>query len=237
MTLALDREIVYPDSDGQPMADNTKQFSWIVLLKENLDCLFADDPNVFVAGDLLWYPVEGKPEIRIAPDILVAIGRPKGDRGSYRQWQENNQPPQVVFEILSPGNRLKEMNKKRDFYDLYGVEEYYIYDPDRRDLAGFERQQGKLTVIDDIEQWTSPRLGIRFELTREDLTVYYPDGRPFLTTVALAALAQGAEQRAKSAEEQVEQERQRAELAEAENIRLRALLRQAGWGDSGGTVI
>jgi len=236
MTLALDREIIYPDSDGQPMADNTKQFSWIVLLKENLECLFADDPNVFVAGDLLWYPVEGKPEIRVAPDILVALGRPKGDRRSYRQWQENNQPPQVVFEILSPGNRLKEMNQKRDFYDFYGVEEYYIYDPDRQDLAGFERRQGKLTVIDDIEQWTSPRLGIRFELTAEDLTVYYPDGRPFLTTVALAALAQQAEQRAQLAEEQVVQERQRTESVEAENLRLKALLRQAGLGDSGEAV-
>jgi Uma2 family endonuclease len=79
MTVALDQQIVYPDSDGQPMADNTKQFSWIVLLKENLECLFANDPNVFVAGDLLWYPVEGKPEIRVAPDVLVALGRPKGD--------------------------------------------------------------------------------------------------------------------------------------------------------------
>lgn len=231
MTLALDREIIYPDSDGQPMADNTKQFSWIVLLKENLECLFADNPNVFVAGDLLWYPVEGKPDIRIAPDILVALGRPKGDRGSYRQWQENNQPPQVVFEILSPGNRLKEMNKKRDFYDFYGVEEYYVYDPDHQDLVGFERREGKLTVIDEIEHWTSPRLGIRFELTAEDLTVYYPDNRPFLATIALAALAQGAEQRAKLAEEQVEQERQRAESAEAENLRLKALLREAGLGD------
>lgn len=29
-------EIIYPDSDGQPMADNTKQFRWIVTIKENL---------------------------------------------------------------------------------------------------------------------------------------------------------------------------------------------------------
>lgn len=127
MTLALDRQIIYPDSDGQPMADNTEQFEWIVLLKENLECLFAKDPNVFVGGDLLWYPVEGHPEIRVAPDVMVALGRPKGKRGSYRQWQENNQPPQVVFEILSPGNTLKEMAKKLKFYDHHGVEEYYIY--------------------------------------------------------------------------------------------------------------
>ncbi|QUS62167.1 Uma2 family endonuclease [Synechocystis sp. PCC 7339] len=219
MTAALDRQIVYPDSDGQPIASNTKQFSWIVLLKENLECLFADNPDVFVAGDLLWYPVEGKPEIRVAPDVLVALGRPKGDRGSYRQWQEDNQPPQVVFEVLSPGNRLKEMNKKRDFYDFYGVEEYYVYDPNNNELVGLQRWQGKLTVIDEVEHWTSPLLGIHFELTPDDLKIFYPDRRPFLSTVALAALAEEAEKR--------------AELAEAENTRLKELLRQAGIIDEG----
>ncbi|MGI0493862.1 hypothetical protein ACN4EG_18930 [Alkalinema pantanalense CENA528] len=57
---ASDRpDIHYPDSDGQPMADNTLQFQWIVTIKENLELLFANDANVFVAGDLLWYPVEG----------------------------------------------------------------------------------------------------------------------------------------------------------------------------------
>ncbi|NES97463.1 MAG: Uma2 family endonuclease, partial [Desertifilum sp. SIO1I2] len=52
-------EVIYPDSDGQPMSDNTKQFRWIVTIKENLEILFANDPNVFIAGDLLWYPVQG----------------------------------------------------------------------------------------------------------------------------------------------------------------------------------
>lgn len=83
MTLALDRDIVYPESDGRPMADNTEQFKWIVLLKENLECLFAQTENVFIAGDLLWYPLEGKPEISTAPDVMAVLGRPKGRRKSY----------------------------------------------------------------------------------------------------------------------------------------------------------
>jgi Uma2 family endonuclease len=123
MSVSTSQKIIYPDSDGQPMADNTKQFRWIVLIKENLELLFADNPDVFVAGDLLWYPVEGHPEIRVAPDAMVVFGRPKGDRGSYRQWEEDNIPPQVVFEILSPGNRVKEMTRKLQFYERYGVEE------------------------------------------------------------------------------------------------------------------
>ncbi len=32
---------------------------------------------------------------------MVVFGRPKGDRGSYKQWLENQIAPQVVFEILS----------------------------------------------------------------------------------------------------------------------------------------
>jgi Uma2 family endonuclease len=47
----------------------------------------------------------------VAPDVMVVFGRPKGERRSYRQWQEGNIAPQVVFEILSSGNTLKEMAK------------------------------------------------------------------------------------------------------------------------------
>jgi hypothetical protein len=77
------------------------------------------------------------------------------------------------------------MAKKQQFYDRYGVEEYYIYDPDRNDLNGFQRVDGALTVIDAIDDWVSPRLGIRFVVTVDTLAVYYPDGRQFLTTVEL----------------------------------------------------
>ena len=90
-------EVFYPDSDGEPMADNTLQFEWIVTIEGGLDLLFKDDPNVFVAGDLLWYAVEGNNRIRLAPDAMVVFGRPKGYRGSYKQWEEGGIAPQVVF--------------------------------------------------------------------------------------------------------------------------------------------
>src|SRR6266481_5332706 len=89
--------IGYPESDGKPMADNTKQLRWIVVLFGNLSALFRDRQDVFVAANLFWYPVEGENEVRAAPDVLVVFGRPKGDRGSYRQWEEDNVPMTVVF--------------------------------------------------------------------------------------------------------------------------------------------
>jgi Uma2 family endonuclease len=213
--LSIDSELIYPDSDGQPMSDNTKQFRWIVLIKENLEILYAHDPQVFIAGDLLWYPVQGRPDIRVAPDTMVVFGRPKGDRGSYKQWMEENVTPQVVFEILSPGNTVLEMNRKLLFYQHYGVSEYYLYDPDGINLGGFIRTDGSiLEEISEMQGWVSPQLGIRFELAESDLVLYRPDGRRFLSSVELNQCA--------------EQERDRADSAQAHLNRLAARLRELG---------
>jgi len=200
----LQKDIIYPDSDGQPMADNTKQFELIVLIKKNLDLLFINEPNVFVAGDLLWYPIEGDNKNRIAPDVMVILGRPKGDRGSYQQWKEDNIPPQVVFEILSPGNTVKEMVRKYKFYEHYGVEEYYLYDPERHELTGWLRSGSELQEIDEMVGWVSPRLGIRFELSAGKLQIYRPDGQQFVTYVELAQQKEQAQQRAEQAEAQLQ---------------------------------
>jgi Uma2 family endonuclease len=214
MVVQTSPKIIYPDCDGQSMSDNTKQFRWIVTIKENLELIFAQEPNVFVAGDLLWYPVEGTNTIRNAPDAMVVFGRPKGDRGSYRQWEEDNIPPQVVFEILSPGNRMGEMNKKLRFYEQYGVDEYYIYDPDRIDLTGWMRRVDRLESIDEMEGWVSPKLMIRFELQADNLAIYRPDGEKFLGFIEL-------DEQRRIAEEQ-------RHVAEEKAARLAAKLRELG---------
>lgn len=179
--------LLYPDSDGEPMADNTLQFSWIVLIKENLETLFASEPNVFIAGDLLWYPIEGE-LTSTAPDIMVVFGCPKGYRGSYKQWEENNIAPQVVFEILSPSNTARKMMEKLQFYKQHGVEEYYIYDPDTNILQGWQRfvpqeNQGetRFISIDPIDQWVSPRLRIKFDLSGKELVILDPESHPFMS--------------------------------------------------------
>ncbi len=226
-------EVIYPESDGQPMADNTKQFRWIVVIKENLELLFSDRSEVFVAGDLLWYPVEGDNKLRQAPDVLVVFGRPKGDRGSYRQWQEGNIAPQVVFEILSPGSRFGEMLRKLEFYQRYGVEEYYLYDPDSLELTGLRRVGEKLELLESMAGWVSPRLQIRFQLTEAGLEIYRPDGERFLTYVELAQQrdaehqrAESEHQRAEAALAQLDQERIQREQDQERMTALEAKLRE-----------
>ncbi len=188
MTTAIQKiahpAIEYPDDDGEPMSDNTLQFKWIVVIEGGVEALFRHNPQVFVAGNLLWYPVEGEPTIRSAPDVMVAFGRPKGRRGSYKQWEEGNVAPQVVFEVLSPGNRPGEMTHKFQFYEKYGVFEYYIYDPDDGTLEGWLRVENHLERIPDMAGFVSPLLNIRFEPAdgSDNLRIINPDGTSFLTS-------------------------------------------------------
>jgi hypothetical protein len=176
-TDALQTVVVYPESDGKPMADNTLQWDWMVKIVGELRTMFAGQ-DVFVAGDLFWYPVQGNAKVVAAPDALVAFGRPPGYRGSYKQWEEARVAPQVVFEVLSPSNTSDEMAGKALFYDRHGVEEYYLIDPYRGMVIGHVRQDGRLVSVYPMHQYVSPRLGVRFT-TEGELKLYTPDGREF----------------------------------------------------------
>lgn len=193
--------IHYPESDGLPMSDNTRQFNWIIVLATNLRALFAEQLDVFISGNQFWYPVEGEPKIYNSPDVYVVFGRPKGHRPSYKQWAEGGVPMTVVFEILSPSNDPLEMADKLAFYDDHGVEEYYVYDPDSNRLHGYLRGRESLKRQRPMNGFVSPRLGIRFDLSGPELVVRYPNGRPFLTFEELAAERLQAEQRAEQAEQ------------------------------------
>ena len=241
----FDPDPEYPESDGKPMADNTLQYQWIVTIKEGLENLLGANPNVFVAGDLLWYPVEKDSQCQ-APDVMVVFGRPKGYRGSYQQFKEDGIAPQVVFEILSPSNRYSEMVGKFLFYQQHGVEEYYIYNPRRKDDVSFDayrrNDDGALTRIPDVTTHTSPRLGIRFDTLGNELIIYQPDDKPFKTVQEVFAERELQRIRADAAEagrREVTAERDaaqaerdaetaRADTATARAERLAKLLRDAG---------
>lgn len=192
LTASRPAPVIYPSSDGEPMAQNTEQYEWIVYFKENIDLLL---PNAFVAGDLFWYPIEGNNRVRFAPDVMVAVGRPKGPRSSYKQWEEGGIAPQVVIEIWSPSNSLREMIEKQKFYETHGVQEFYTYTPETRELAIYVRQDGRLDLIPVGADWTSPVLGIRLVQDEHGLRAFGPDGTAFQTFPELQAQLKDAQAR------------------------------------------
>jgi Uma2 family endonuclease len=233
-TTTADAELDFPDSDGMPMAENTRQYDAIVALKGNIEAFALD---AFVAGDHLIYVDRRDPTVRYAPDVYVAFGRPRGHRGSYKLWEEANVFPQVVFEVLGPSNTDGEMEEKRRFYFGHGAEEYYEFDPEAGTWAGFvlNPDTGVPEPVREMDGHTSPRLGMRFGFSPLELVAFRPDGSRFRSFQELNDLADAEKRRADAersradaAQQRADAAQQRADASQHDNDRLRALLRAAG---------
>ena len=101
------------------------------------------------------------------------------------------------------------MLRKFRFYERYGVEEYYLYDPDTGELSGWQRQGSTLEEITPMAGWSSPRLGVRFDIDNGVLQLYHPNGERFATYVELLEQREQARRRAEQAEQLVEMYRRR----------------------------
>lgn len=179
--------VVYPSSDGKPMAESTEQFELITKTAFGLQKAFKEQNiRALVAADLFWYPIQGNNKVRRAPDVMVAVGRPQLPlRKSYLQWKEKNIPPQIVFEFISSSNTRQEMKEKRRWYEKFGVEEFYIYDPDEHYMEVYIRQAGKLVKQQQVISWKSRLLNITMTLYEDHFELYHANGERFLSYMEL----------------------------------------------------
>jgi Uma2 family endonuclease len=125
--LPLEKEIEYPTSDGQPMAETTLHRKVMSNLIGGLERRYADVADVWVGGNLLLYYREGNPKKSVAPDVLLARGVEKRDRDTYLLWEEK--PPALIFEITSRSTRDEDTGHKKDLYEQLGVAELVLFDP------------------------------------------------------------------------------------------------------------
>ncbi len=87
--------------------------------------------------------------------------------------------------------------------------EMFFYDPDSYDFWGLVRPNLKhdfSTVTALNFPWTSPTLGIRFEMFEDGLVIFHPNGEPFKDPDAIFAERDQAQQE----RNQAQQERDRA---------------------------
>jgi Uma2 family endonuclease len=74
----------------------------------------------------------------VQPDLCVVCDLEKlDDRGCLGA-------PDLVVEILSPGNSAKEMRDKKSIYEESGVREYWIVDPTHETIARFNLEENGL---------------------------------------------------------------------------------------------
>ncbi|HMB08627.1 MAG TPA: Uma2 family endonuclease [Isosphaeraceae bacterium] len=240
---SANREIDYPTSDGKPMAETDVHRQDMIDLIETLQDHFADDPDVYVTGNLLLYYERGNPRRHVSPDVFVVRGVEKGLRDYYLLWEEGKSPD-VVIEITSKTTRRKDQKKKLILYrDALKVPEYFQFDPTedylKPPMQGHRLVEGQYVSIEPIEgRLPSALLGLHLERDGLELRLYDPSTghrllKPRERMIEAEAAAEAARREAEAeAAEQLAEER--AQLVEAENERLRremdALLRKLSGG-------
>ncbi|MDE0637163.1 MAG: Uma2 family endonuclease [Candidatus Poribacteria bacterium] len=215
--------IVYPESDGEPMAETEKHRDLMIDFIQMLKHHFESTNDVYVSGNLFIYYEEANPRKSISPDVFVVFGVEKKQRRTYRTWDEAN-TPDFVLEVASPGTFTEDMGKKKELYaSVLAVKEYYIYDPFGQivpSFIGYRLIDGVYQEIEFVnDRLPSTVLGLELGEHRGVLRLYNPNTSQWLQTSP--ERAEHAETRAEHAETRARQEaaaRQNAETALAEAL-------------------
>ena len=121
--------LVYPESDGEPMAESGRHVRTLLDMIDAIDLHFRTVPDVHVGGNMFLYYEEGNPRKVISPDVFMVRGVSKKDLRTYKTWEQ--QPYlDFVLELASPSTYAKDFNEKKAIYEqILRVKEYCIYDP------------------------------------------------------------------------------------------------------------
>lgn len=184
------KKILYPESDGRPIAETQKHIRTITRMLESLDAYFAPEADVNVFANIMFYYEEENPKKCVSPDVFVVKGIDKTPRRIFKLWAEN--VPVVVFEISSRGTWSDDLTRKFKLYEQFGVKEYYIYDPEYASLPepliAFRLNEKSEFVKQNVENnWIhSDALSLEIVDNGETLRFFNPVTQLYLSTLAEA---------------------------------------------------
>ena len=218
----LDETIIYPSSDGEPVAETYDHLYAIITILEVIRQYLAGRQATVLADQFLYYS-QGNPDLRVAPDVMVILDVAPGGRDNYKIWEEG-QTPSIVFEITSPATKKNDQTTKQDLYQTLGIQEYWLFDPKGEWLDG--QLQGYRLVQGQYQQITDGRsrvLNLQLVVEGKLLGFYRQDTGEKLLIADELAEALEAEVQAKQAEvrakqealEQLQREQERADNLQA----------------------
>ncbi|MBW4599266.1 MAG: Uma2 family endonuclease [Calothrix sp. FI2-JRJ7] len=125
----LKPDIIYPHSDGKPMAESDPARDYLIYGVEALDIYYQNRTDVYVSGNLYIYYTQGVPSDVVAPDVFVVFGVRKKKRLTYKVWEEGYIVPSFVLEVTSATTQENDQKEKSITYASIGVSNYFQYDP------------------------------------------------------------------------------------------------------------
>jgi Uma2 family endonuclease len=207
----------YPTSDGRPMAETDIHRELMIDTIGTLQDFYADEPMVYVSGNLLVFYERGDRLRHVSPDTFVVKGVPKHQRDNYLIWEEAHSLD-VVFEFTSKTTRLEDRDVKFELYEKrLKVREYFLFDPLgdylTPPLQGYRLRQDKFVPIRAVKgRFPSQVLGLHIERAGAALRFYHPPSGQFLPTRG---------EKLELTTEKLELTTEKLAAAEAENARLR----------------
>ena len=222
--------VVYPESDGQPLAETSLHVKVLILLYSLLEHRYRERSDVLLAMDLFWYWKKGDPSACTAPNLMVIFGAGNQERRSYKLWRENNIVPAIILEVASESTWRQRLFDNRADYERLGVSEYFLFDPEDdylpEQLMGFRLQQGRYRPITLDEQgfMVSQTLNLKLKPVGRYLRAFDPVTHVMELYGYELVLAE--KQRADAERQQKEEERRQKEDALKEVDALRAQLAQ-----------
>lgn len=88
------REPLYPDSDGELMAETGFHAAAMAELFQSLYTRYASRTDAYIAMNMFLYYEQGNPRACRAPDVMACIGVAGNHlRRSFRIWEERVPPP------------------------------------------------------------------------------------------------------------------------------------------------
>ncbi len=219
-------EMLYPESDGKPMAETGFHVTLIAYLISMLRAFFQGRKDLYVGGNMFLYYEEGDPHKSLSPDVFIVFDVQAHERRSWFTWKEGK-GPDVVFEFTSRSTRAEDQGSKKGLYEWMGIKEYFLFDPLdeylQPRLQGFRLADGFYQPIPLIEEaLESQQLGLTLKadghlLRLSDTQTHVGLPLPFemLTLLKAETEARQAEAEARQAEAEARQS------AEAEVARLR----------------
>lgn len=213
--------IVYPSSDGEPVAETYDHLYVILTTLEALKQYLTGRKATVLANQFLYYS-QGFPRLRIAPDVMVIFDVEPGGRDNYKTWEEG-QVPVVIFEMTSKSTQDQDKTFKKTLYEQLGVLEYWLFDPKgewiESNLQGY-RLRGE--TYEPITDSRSEPLQLRLVVEGKLISFYREDSGEKLLIPDELAQARHQETTARQlAEERAEQAQQQLAEMEATLARYR----------------
>ena len=115
-------------------------------IKERLEILKGKTCQLFAAPfDVVLKNKNGLEDSVVQPDLCVVCD-PKKLENDKRCLGA----PDLIIEILSPGNTKKEMRNKYELYEESGVMEYWVVRPVDKEITQFVLEEGKYRALPPI---------------------------------------------------------------------------------------